>query len=55
LDVEPKMLRLKQWCEDAAVGVTDTAYDFVFVDTESFVKYSPKTMREVLEAFTRFK
>ena len=55
VDAKPKMLRLKQWCEDvnrAAPGVT---YDFVYVDEESFEKYAPKSFSSLLKSFREFK
>jgi type III restriction enzyme len=34
---------------------TDVAYDFVYVDEESFEKYKPTSFRQLLEAFTEYK
>jgi len=32
-----------------------TKYDFAFVDSESFEKYRPKGMKELLGSFRQFK
>jgi type III restriction enzyme len=42
VDVDPKMLRLKQWCEDVNRVQQASTFDFVYVDQESFEKYKPK-------------
>ncbi|HRK06023.1 MAG TPA: DEAD/DEAH box helicase family protein [Chlorobiota bacterium] len=55
LDVPPKMERLKQWCEDVNRVQKDVVYDFAFVDDEGFEKYAPKSFREVLHGFTKYK
>jgi len=51
VDVPLKMARLQQWCEDINRVQTDVAYDFVYVDEESFEKYKPTSFRQLLEAF----
>ena len=35
-----KMARLRQWGEDINRAQTDVEYDFVYVDEESFEKYT---------------
>ncbi|MDP1990865.1 MAG: DEAD/DEAH box helicase family protein [Syntrophales bacterium] len=55
LDVPLKMARLRQWCEDINRVQTDVAYDFVYVDEESFEKYKPTSFRQLLEAFKEYK
>ncbi len=55
VDVEPKLLRLKQWCADVNALANGTTYDFAYVDEESFKQYHPKTMADVLKGFTKFK
>ncbi|ABR64199.1 DEAD/DEAH box helicase family protein [Sinorhizobium medicae] len=54
-DVPLKMERLKQWCEDINRVQADVTYDFVYVDQESFEKYSPKSFSELVENFTQYK
>ena len=36
VDVDPKMYRLAQWCEDINTDQSDVVYDFVYVDEDSF-------------------
>jgi type III restriction enzyme len=55
LDVPLKMARLAQWCEDINRVQKDVAYDFVYVDEESFEKYKPTSFRQLLEAFKEYK
>ena len=55
LDVPLKMARLRQWCEDVNRVQTDVAYDFVYVDEESFEKYKPTSFRQLLEGFKEYK
>jgi type III restriction enzyme len=55
VDVPQKMARLRQWCEDINRVQTDVAYDFVYVDEESFEKYKPTSFRQLLEAFKEYK
>lgn len=54
-DVEPKMLRLKQWCQDINTAQSKIKYDFVYVDEESFKKYQPKTFKDLVSAFREYK
>jgi type III restriction enzyme len=55
VDVPLKIARLRQWCEDINRVQTDVAYDFVYVDEESFEKYKPTSFRQLLEAFKEYK
>jgi type III restriction enzyme len=55
LDVPLKMARLAQWCEDINRVQTDVAYDFVYVNEESFEKHKPTSFRQLLEAFKEYK
>ena len=55
LDVPLKMARLSQWCEDINRVQKDVAYDFVYVDEESFEKYKPMSFRQLLEGFKDYK
>jgi type III restriction enzyme len=55
VDVEPKLLRLKQWCEDVNRLQGEQTFDFVYVDQESFEQYSPKTVGALLDSFRRYK
>lgn len=55
LDVPPKMARLKQWCEDINRVQSDVSYDFVFVDEESFKKYTPKSFADLAANFRQYK
>jgi len=54
VDVEPKMRRLKQWCEDVNANAPTATHQFVYVDTESFHQHRPKNMHEVLAGFQQF-
>ena len=51
VDVPLKMVRLAQWCEDINRVQKKVAYDFVYVDEESFEKYKPSSFRQLQEAF----
>ena len=55
VDVDPKMYRLAQWCEDINAVQSDVLYDFVYVDEDSFREYPPRTFQQLLEAFTEYK
>ena len=55
LDVPFKMARLKQWCEDINEQGSKIAYDFVFVDQESFEKYHPKKFSDLIESFSEYR
>ena len=55
VDVDPKMYRLAQWCEDINAVQSDVVYDFVYVDEDSFREYTPRTFQQLLEAFTEYK
>ena len=55
VDVDPKMYRLAQWCEDINTDQSDVVYDFVYVDEDNFREYTPRTFQQLLEAFTEYK
>jgi len=55
LDVPLKMQRLRQWCEDINRVQADVAYDFVYVDEESFEKYKPTSFRQLVDGFREHK
>ena len=55
VDVDPKMYRLAQWCEDINTDQSDVVYDFVYVDEDSFREYTPKTFQQLLEGFREYK
>jgi type III restriction enzyme len=55
LDVPLKMARLRQWCEDINGMRSGVAYDFVYVDEESFEKYEPKSFAGLLASFREYK
>ena len=55
LDVEPKMYRLAQWCEDINTDQFDVVYAFVYVDEDSFREYTPRTFQQLLEGFREYK
>ena len=55
-DVDFKMCRLAQWCEDTNKISSDVIYDFVYVDEVSFEMYpQPKTFQQLLTAYTKYK
>ena len=55
VDVDPKMYRLAQWCEDINTDQSDVVYDFVYVDEDNFREYTPRTFQQLLEAFREYK
>ncbi len=55
LDVPLKMERLRQWCEDINRVQSDVTYEFVYVDQESFEKYSPKSFKQLIDGFLEYK
>ena len=55
VDVDPKMSRLAQWCEDINTDQSDVVYDFVYVDEDSFREYTPRTFQQLLEGFREYK
>ncbi|MEH6575680.1 MAG: DEAD/DEAH box helicase family protein [Amphritea sp.] len=55
LDVPLKTERLKLWCEDINRAQSDVTYDFVFVDEESFNRYSPKSFGDLVSSFRQYK
>ncbi|MFH1075270.1 MAG: DEAD/DEAH box helicase family protein [Pseudomonadota bacterium] len=55
LDVPQKMYRLAQWCEDINRVQSDIAYDFMYVDQESFEKYKPTSFQQLINGFREYK
>jgi type III restriction enzyme len=55
LDVPIKTERLRQWCEDLNKLQDAVTYDFVFVDQQSFEKFKPKRLSDLLAGFTQYK
>jgi type III restriction enzyme len=55
VDVPLKMERLRQWCEDINRVQSDVAYDFVYVDEESFNQYKPASFRQLIDGFRECK
>lgn len=57
LDIPQKMARLRQWCEDATEAAkTDGGprYHFVYVDEESFEKFTPNTFAGLASVFLEY-
>lgn len=55
LDVPLKMERLRQWCGDTSDAQTETTFDFVYVDEESFDKYKPTSFAQLESSFLEYK
>ena len=55
LDVPLKIRRLKQWCTDVNAQQSETVYDFIYVDQESFDKYAPKSFAQLIANFRNYK
>ena len=55
VDVDLKIDRLKQWCEDANRTQSKVTYDFVYVDEKGFYKYHPKSFQDLAESFREYK
>ena len=55
LDVPLKTERLRQWCEDLNKLQNSVTYDFVFVDQQSFEKFKPKRLSDLLAGFKQYK
>lgn len=55
LDLPLKMARLKQWCEDVNTSLGQVAWDFVYVDQNSFEEYEPGAFEALVTSFTRFR
>jgi type III restriction enzyme len=50
-----KMARPGQWCEDINRVQADARYDFIYVDEESFEKFKPGSLGQLLEGFKEYK
>ena len=55
LDVPLKMERLKQWCEDINHLQQEVAYNFIYVDEESFNKFHPTNFTQLIKSFREYK
>ena len=55
LDVPLKMERLKKWCEDINATQNKIRCDYVFVEEEEFEKYAPKSFKELVTNFRKYK
>ena len=55
LDVPLKMRRLRQWCEDINRAQTDVAYDYIYVDEDSFEQYKPVSLKDLAASFREYK
>ncbi|MCE5190509.1 MAG: DEAD/DEAH box helicase family protein [Actinomycetia bacterium] len=55
LDVPLKMERLRLWCEDVNRAQDDVVFDFVFVDQESYERYQPTSLGELMDSFLQYK
>ena len=55
LDVPLKMQRLKQWCEDVNSVQTEVAFDYVYVDEDSFGKYKPSSFIDLAANFREYR
>ncbi|UZX10541.1 DEAD/DEAH box helicase family protein [Methylocystis sp. MJC1] len=54
LDIPRKMVRLRQWCEDATIASAEDGgarYGFVYVDQESFEKHRPSSFSALVASF----
>ncbi len=55
LGVPLKMRRLGLWCKDINSIQTYVNYDFVYVDQENFERYKPKSFKDLLRGFRKYK
>ena len=55
LDVPLKMRRLQQWCQDINRAQTGVAYDYVYVDEDSFEKYHPSSFKDLAANFREYR
>ena len=55
LDVPLKMQRLQQWCQDINRAQTGVAYDYVYVDEDSFEKYRPSSFKDLTANFREYR
>lgn len=54
LDVPQKLARLRQWCDDVNRLQGARNHHYVFVDSEGFEKYRPRTFEQLLTTFTQY-
>ena len=55
LDLPEKMNRLKQWCEDVNSLQDKVRCDFVYVDEDSFKRYTPRSFADLVASFREYK
>lgn len=55
LDDPLKIARLRQWCNDVNKLQENVKFDFVYVDEESFQKYRPTSLSELVSSFKQYK
>jgi type III restriction enzyme len=55
LDVPLKMQRLRQWCDDINQVQSETIWDFIYVDQESYEQYQPTTFGDLIAGFREYK
>jgi len=55
LDVPLKMERLRQWCKDINAARSETNFDFVYVDEESFERFKPTSFSQLVDGFREYK
>ena len=54
-NVDEKMHRLAQWCEDINKVQSCVIYDFVYVDEANYYTYPVRTFQQLLRTFTKYK
>jgi len=54
LDTPEKIARLRQWCDDVNRIQGARYHRYVFVDSEAFEKYRPRTFEQLIETFTKY-
>ena len=57
LDLPRKMARLAQWCADATAAsraLAGPAYQFIYVDQESFERHPPANLAELVTMFREY-
>jgi type III restriction enzyme len=55
LDDKLKIERLKSWCVDINKAQNKAKFDFVYVDQESFERYKPQSLSELVGSFKEHK
>jgi type III restriction enzyme len=52
LDVQPKLARLSQWCDDLNTAQDDVKYGWLYIKQSDFDKYKPQSFTKLTRAFT---